>query len=71
LRLLRLAARTLECDVAEALQLLLAQADPWDETDVERLIGAGPSLALPPLSPLVIDLEAYDQLLGEVCCEYA
>lgn len=66
LRILRLAARTLECDVADALAWLLTTPTPWDETDVERLIGAGQSVSVPELAPLVIDLKPYDQLLPEV-----
>jgi hypothetical protein len=69
LRILRLAARTLECDVAEALQWLLTTTTPWDETDVEQRIGAGQAVSVPQLSPLVIDLTAYDQLLAEVSGE--
>jgi hypothetical protein len=57
LRVLRLAARTLECDVAEALQALLTSATPWDETEVEQWIGARQAVAVPQLSPLDIDLK--------------
>jgi hypothetical protein len=71
LRVLRLAARTLECDVADALQQLLTSATPWDETDVAQLIGARQAVLVPKLSPLVIDLKPYDQLLGEVSDEPA
>lgn len=69
LRILRLAARTLECDVADALQWLLTTTSHWDETDVEQLIGARQAVSLPQLSPLVIDLKPYDQLLAEVSRE--
>jgi hypothetical protein len=71
LRILRLAARTLECDVAEALQGLLTTTTHWDETDVEQLIGAHQAVSVPKLSPLVIDLKPYDQLLTEVSHELA
>ena len=71
LRILRLAARTLECEVADALHTLLAQTDLWDETEVERLIGAQPPISVPQLTPLVIDLQAYDRLLEEVTGEPA
>lgn len=64
LRILHLAARTLECDVADALQGLLTSATHWDETDVQRLIGAQQTVAVPQLTPLVIDLNRYDQLLS-------
>ena len=71
LRILRLAARTLECDVADALRWLLTNATHWDETDVEQRIGAQQAVSVPQLSPLVIDLKAYDQLLKEVSYEPA
>ncbi len=66
LRILRLAARTLECDVADALTCLLSTATHWDETAVEQRIGSQQSISIPHLSPLVIDLNPYDQLLQEV-----
>ncbi len=66
LRILRLAARTLECDVADALGWLLTTTTHWDETDVEQLIGSRQAVSVPELSPLVIDLKLYDQLLPEV-----
>jgi hypothetical protein len=66
LRILHLAARTLECDVADALGWLLTSATHWDETDVEQLIGAQPAVAVPQLAPILIDLKPYDQLLAEV-----
>ena len=62
LRILQLAARTLECDVADALRWLLTTASHWDETDVEQLIGARQTVSVPQLSPMVIDLKPYDQL---------
>lgn len=66
LRILHLAARTLECDVADALGWLLTNATHWDETDVEERIGAQPAVAVPQLAPVLIDLKPYDQLLAEV-----
>jgi hypothetical protein len=71
LRILRLAAHTLECDVADALQWLLTTTTHWDETDVEQLVGARQAVSVPELSPLVIDLKPYDQLLKEVSDERA
>ncbi len=65
LRILRLAARTLECDVAEALGILLAQEASWDETDVEKILDRQLSIAVPVLTPLTINLSQYDQLLEE------
>lgn len=67
LRLLRLAARHLESDVAAALSLLLAQPARWAETDVERLLPSQPqALAVPLLAPPVVNLAQYDALLQEV-----
>jgi hypothetical protein len=43
----------------------------WDETDVEQLVGARQAVSVPELSPLVIDLKPYDQLLTEVSDERA
>jgi len=66
LRILRLAARTMESEVACALELLLATPGPWDETDVERLLQ--PELI--PVPQLVcgqVNLQQYDRLLSEVC----
>jgi hypothetical protein len=71
LRILRLAARTLECEVADALQWLLGNASHWDETDVEQWLGAQHRVVVPQLAPLVVDLTRYDQLLGEVACDPA
>jgi hypothetical protein len=65
LRILRLAARTLESDVASALELLLATPGPWDATDVERLLE--PELIpVPQLECGQVHLQQYDRLLSEV-----
>lgn len=65
LRVLRLAAHTLESEVADILNLLLDGQQRWDETDVERLLQPQllpvPQLTLPP-----INLAQYDRLLKEV-----
>lgn len=67
LRILHLAARTLEVDVAAALECLLETTEPWDDTTVAELVQ--PQLpAAPALAPLAVDLQAYDQLLPEVAC---
>jgi hypothetical protein len=65
LRVLHLAARTLECHIATILRELVHAATRWDERAVEQ--------ALPPRSgevPLVVRgevcLRDYDQLLAEV-----
>ena len=65
LRILRLAARTLESEVARALELLLATTEQWNETDVERLLQPEP-IPVPHLACAKVDLQHYDQLLSEV-----
>jgi transposase len=65
LRILRLAARTMESEVAAALELLLATPQPWDETDVERLLQPEP-ISVPQLACGQVHLQQYDQLLSEV-----
>ena len=65
LRVLKLAAFTLECDVADALVALTAEKKRWDETDVERLIRV-PQTQVPALRPLIVNLTAYDHLLQAV-----
>ena len=65
LRLLRLATRHLECEVATALALLLASPTRWDDTDVEQLLQPQQSVAVPRLSPPTVDLAQYDLLLKE------
>ena len=70
LRVLSLAARTLESDVASGLELLLAAGKPWDESDVERLLELKPAPA-PELSCGEVALDIYDQLLQEVRYESA
>jgi len=66
LRILHLAAKTRECDVADALRWLLATASHWDETAVQQIVQPNQSVPVPELSPLKIDLTHYDQLLQEV-----
>ena len=70
LRILHLAARTLECDVALALTLLLEHEQRWEATDVERLV-APSTPTFPALTRAPIDLQAYDRLLPEVCHDAA
>ena len=65
LRILKLAARYLECEVAEALTLLLTTTSRWDETDVETLIEPHKQIAVPTLSVPEINLKQYDTLLQE------
>lgn len=63
LRILRLAARTIEADVAAALELLLESDERWNDTDVAQLVGLNPTP--PPLvTPGEVKLEMYDRLLN-------
>jgi len=64
LRILRLAARTLECDVALALDLLVESGQPWGEPDVEALVQPEP-VAIPAVDRGPVELSQYDQLLPE------
>ncbi|MCP4205972.1 MAG: transposase family protein [Shimia sp.] len=70
LRVLGLAARTLECDVAGALGRLRTTEARWNETDVERLLELAPAPA-PEITRGEVTLDVYDQLLQEVCYEPA
>ncbi len=65
LQILRLAAQTLESEVAAALEQLLARPEAWDETDVEALL---PRQAppVPEIQRGEVSLDLYDQLLQEV-----
>lgn len=70
LRVLHLAAYTLESDVAAALEGLVERGQPWDENDVKAWLGgplrARPEEALlgvPEVNRGVVELGQYDQLL--------
>ena len=66
LRILNLAAKQLECDVAAALTLLLEQNERFDESQVAQLLSTQPALlwlSPPALVPLAVDLRQYDALL--------
>jgi hypothetical protein len=65
LRILHLAAQSLEADVAAALTCLLETTTPWDDTTVAELVQP-PRPTPPALAPLTVDLQPYDQLLPEV-----
>jgi hypothetical protein len=65
LRILRLAAREMESEVAVALEILLETPDRWNETDVERLLQPEP-IPVPQLACGPVHLQQYDQLLSEV-----
>lgn len=66
LRVLQLAAKQLECDVAIALELLVSAGKKWDETDVAALLAVEPAsmlMAVPVMEPPTVNLSDYDQLL--------
>jgi hypothetical protein len=65
LRILRLAARKMESEVAAALDKLLTTTESWDETDVERILQPEP-IHVPQLACGKVHLQQYDQLLSEV-----
>jgi hypothetical protein len=65
LRILRLAARKMESEVATALDKLLTATEPWDETDVERILQPD-SIQVPQLACGKVHLQQYDRLLSEV-----
>jgi hypothetical protein len=64
LRVLRLAAHTLESDVAVALEWLVHRDRRWDETDVEEWLEPEP-VTVPKLNRGAVQLSRYDQLLEE------
>jgi len=66
LRILRLAARKMESEVAAALDKLLMTAESWDETNVERMLQPEP-IHVPRLACGKVHLRQYDRLLSEVC----
>ena len=71
LRILRLAARHSESEVVTALSLLLANTSRWDDLDVEQLLQPQRVTAAPVIQQLEINLDQYDRLLQEVCCDPA
>ena len=66
LRILHLAASTLEAEVGTALDLLLAEGRAIEADAVKALVQGATTPALPSMAPLVPDLTAYDALLSEV-----
>jgi transposase InsO family protein len=70
LQILHLAARTLEDDVAAALEKLVGQGTVWSKEDVDRLLKPD-SVIVPFIEAGAVDLHQYDQLLGELCDEPA
>jgi len=67
LRILRLAARTLESEVEAGLSRLLEGQVQWDETDLERRRPTeAQTLAVPELARSLVNLAQYDALLREM-----
>ncbi len=72
-RILKLAADTLECDVHHALELVLEQGGAWDEATIEDLVRPEPMATVPVLERVDVDLTTYDAFLTnkeEVPCEH-
>lgn len=63
-RLLHLAASTLQVDVEAGIELLLAQGEQPTTERVKLLMGKDKPLAAPDLPALVVDLHEYDALLS-------
>lgn len=66
LRVLHLAARTLESDVALALEMLVERGHRWDVSDVKQLVGDERATTVPPLAVPEVDLVDYDQFFEEL-----
>jgi Mu transposase-like protein/integrase-like protein len=65
LRILHQAASGMQSDVEEALRLLLEEGKPVSSAEVKGLVAPEPP-SVPQLVAPVVDLSAYDALLGEV-----
>jgi len=70
LQILHLAARTLEEDVAIALELLVQSDQQWNMEDVTRLLEPAP-VTVPHIEAGTVELALYDQLLGDFAHERA
>lgn len=66
LRILKLAAETLEVDVAEALRQLLLTGQPFDDEAVRRVIQPAAPAIVPAVDTGAADPEMYDHLLSVV-----
>ena len=66
LRILHLAASTIEADVEAALALLLADRSAITADAVKALVATSTQIVVPDLVPPPVDLGAYDALLAEV-----
>lgn len=63
LQVLHLAARTLEEDVASALEILVEEGVAWGKDDVDALLEPE-AVVVPQIDAGSVDLQAYDQLLA-------
>jgi len=63
LRILHLAASTLESDVEAALELLLAEGRPVSADEVKAITSRDARCDVPAMEPPQVDLAAYDALL--------
>jgi hypothetical protein len=66
LRILHLAASTMESEVEAALALLLDERQVITSDAVKALVSASVRIDPPLLEPLAVDLRIYDSLVGEV-----
>lgn len=66
LRILHLAASTMEADVEAALSLLLAEGVRLTCDAVKAMVTGAARVEVPAMSPPAVDLGAYDALLAEV-----
>lgn len=66
LRILHLAASTIEADVDAALEVLLGEKRPITVEAVKLLVSGAPPAEVPDLTPQQVDLAAYDELIAEV-----
>jgi hypothetical protein len=65
LRILHLAASTLEADVGAALERLFAEGRAISADNVKAIVGSPVPTEVPVLDALLIDLSPYDELLAE------
>ncbi|HTA36023.1 MAG TPA: IS21 family transposase [Solirubrobacteraceae bacterium] len=66
LRILHLAASTLEADVEAALALLVAENKAISADAVKAMVTSKPTITVPDLALPPVDLSAYDALIAEV-----
>jgi len=69
LRLLHLAANTMECDVEAALVLLMGEGMVPGPDQVKALLGIEKPAEVPAIEPLKVDLTEFDGLLMEALAE--